>query len=128
MYPKDNLISSGLSAVALGKRKYHRNWMCLGDEKNPPEGIMTQDEKRIDLGKRLDWYHKEHGEVKGVSATKLARMFPEKGLDPSCLTKVSLFQCSKNYPRGRFHYHHCENKRRRRSCRRVWVFCSWVRL
>jgi hypothetical protein len=89
MYPKDNLISSGLSAVALGKRKYHRNWMCLGDEKNPPEGIMTQDEKRIDLGKRLDWYHKEHGEVKGVSATKLARMFPEKGLDPSCLTKVS---------------------------------------
>ena len=89
MYPKDDLVSSGLSAVALGRRTYYHGWMCLGDKESLPQGTMTQYEKRMELGKRLDWYHKKHGEVKGVSATKLTRMFPEEGLDPSSLTKVS---------------------------------------
>ena len=89
MYPKDNLVPTGLSAVALGKRKYYHNWMCLGDEENFPERVMTQDEKRADLGKRYDWYHPKHGEIRGVSSTKLSRMFPEDKLDPSSLSKVS---------------------------------------
>jgi hypothetical protein len=88
MFPGDGLSPGCLSNLAVGKSFYHSGWIFLGDKTSPTPEMVKKLSKAHDTGKDFDWYHYEHGEIRGVSVVGLAKMFPEQNLGHANLSRL----------------------------------------
>ncbi len=79
MFPEENLNNDKLVAVANGKAFHTKEWRLL---KNKYSSYKSS----VNL---WDWYHPEHGELKGISIPSLLKKFPGENLIPSSLTSVT---------------------------------------
>ena len=79
MFPEKNLNNDKLVAVANGKTFHNKKWRLL---KNKESSYRSS----VNL---WNWYHPEHGELKGVSIPSLISKFPGENLSPSSLSLVT---------------------------------------
>jgi hypothetical protein len=87
MFPEQKLNRHGLRQVSLGNHSHRNGWKLLKNKDKP-----NKQENNI----LRDWYHEIYGKVLQISATDLAKKYPDQKLHQGALSQVALSRYSQH--------------------------------